>query len=44
VHASVDLAALARLANSGEMSNRADWRRQTGVVWRRQSAEVVSLL
>lgn len=30
VHATVDLAALARLADTGEMRNRADWRLQPG--------------
>ena len=30
VHATVDLAALARLADAGEMRNRADWRLQPG--------------
>ena len=44
VHATVDLSALARLANSGEMRNRADWRRQPGGALALPAAEAVSLL
>jgi predicted amidohydrolase len=44
VHATVDLAALARLADSGEMRNRADWRLQPGGTLVLPTAEVVSLL
>ena len=44
VQASVDLAALARLADSGEMRNRADWSRQPGGAPALPAAEAVSLL
>jgi predicted amidohydrolase len=44
VHATVDLAALARLADTGEMRNRADWRHQPGGMPALPAARVVSLL
>ncbi|MFN3745911.1 MAG: carbon-nitrogen hydrolase family protein [Hyphomicrobiaceae bacterium] len=44
VHATVDLAALAHLAVSGEMRNRADWNLQPGGASALPAAEVVSLL
>lgn len=44
VHAQVDLAALAQLADSGEMRNRADWRLQPGGKLALPTAEIVSLL
>ncbi len=44
IHAAVDLAALARLADAGEMRNRADWRLQPGGTLALPAVEVVSLL
>jgi predicted amidohydrolase len=44
VHATVDVAALARLAVSGEMRNRADWCLQPGGTRPLPAAEIVSLL
>jgi len=44
VNATVDLAALARLADTGEMRNRADWRLQPGGTQAMPAARVVSLL
>lgn len=44
VHATVDLAALARLADTGEMRNRSDWRLQPGGTLALPTAEVVPLL
>jgi predicted amidohydrolase len=43
VYGSVDLAALARLASSGEMRNRADWTRQPGGTLPLPKAEIVKL-
>ena len=44
VHATVDLAALARLADTGEMRNRADWRLQPGGALSLPTAEIISLV
>lgn len=44
VHGTVDLAALARLADTGEMRNRADWRNQPGGAPAGPPAQIVSLL
>ncbi len=44
IHATADLAALARLADTGEMRNRADWRLQPGGIDALPPATVVSLL
>lgn len=43
VHGEVDLAALARLAESGEMRNRTDWRHQPGGDLALPKAEIVAL-
>ena len=43
VHARVDLAALARLADTGEMRNRTDWRHQPGGDLTLPTAEIVAL-
>ena len=43
VYADVDLAALARLADTGEMRNRADWRHQPGGDLALPKAEIVAL-
>ena len=43
-HATADLAALARLADTGEMRNRADWRLQPGGTAEMPTATVISLL
>lgn len=44
VHATVDLAALARLADTGEMRNRADWRLQPGGALPLPAVEIISLV
>jgi len=44
VHAAVDLAALTRLADTGEMRNRADWRLQPGGAITLPAVDVISLL
>jgi len=44
VHATVDLAALARLADTGEMRNRADWRLQPAGTLELPPARIVSLM
>jgi predicted amidohydrolase len=43
IYADVDLAALARLADTGEMRNRADWRHQPGGDLALPKAEIVAL-
>jgi predicted amidohydrolase len=43
VHADVDLTALARLADTGEMRNRADWRHQPGGDLSLPAAEIIPL-
>ena len=43
VHATVDLAALARLADTGEMRNRADWRLQPGGALRLPPTQIIDL-
>jgi hypothetical protein len=44
VHATVDLAALAGLADAGEMRNRNDWRLQPGGTCPLPAAQIISLL
>ena len=43
VHATVDLSALARLADTGEMRNRPDWRLQPGGTLRLPPPEIIDL-